>query len=152
VWGSLSLPSSSQNLKPLATAKVTISGDLDCCRFGKKPPSPPFLSGATTQIVPGCYMGCLFGWRKETTSLHVKLTNLSRYFVGWKKLSGKSWTELNWSEANQGCLFWALIQWPVNLLKSTPCEFSNLAHMVPIFGLLKQQFVKFTHLDSGCVG
>lgn len=32
------------------------------------------------------------------------------------------------------------------------CEFSNLAHMVPIFGLLKQQFVKFTHLDSGCVG
>ncbi len=41
VWGSLSLPSSSQNLKPLATAKVTISGDLDCCRFGKKPPPAP---------------------------------------------------------------------------------------------------------------
>jgi hypothetical protein len=55
------LPSSFQTLKPLATAKVTISGDLDCCRFGKKHTPPPPLPGATTQIVPDCYMGCLFG-------------------------------------------------------------------------------------------
>jgi hypothetical protein len=55
----------------------------------------------------------------------------SWYFVGWEKHSGKSWTEPN---PNQGCLFWALIQWPVNLLKSTPCEVSNLGNMVPILG------------------
>jgi hypothetical protein len=55
-------------MKPLATAKVTISGDLDQHKL------------------------CLFGGRKETTSLHVKLTNLSRYFV---VVGETQWKELN---------------------------------------------------------
>jgi hypothetical protein len=76
------LPPSFQTLKPLAIAKVTISGDLDCCRFGKKQTPPPNNTNCAWLL-----QGMLI-WVKQRNE--VKLTNLSRYFIGWEKHSGKS--------------------------------------------------------------